>query len=118
MSKITVVSDDMNGTTKIADEVITNITSSAVLEVDGVAGISRQFANDITGKFGRKKLQKGVTLEVKDGLVQISVAIVVRRDAKIPAVAQAAQAKIKTAVETMTGLTTGFIKIHIGGLAA
>ncbi|MCL1987324.1 MAG: Asp23/Gls24 family envelope stress response protein [Firmicutes bacterium] len=127
MSELTVVSNDLAGSVKIADEVITNIAASATLEVKGVAGISRQLANDIAGKFGRRnskkikdlqKYQKGITLQVDGNVLKLSVAIVIHRNAKIPKVAQEVQAKIKNAVETMTGLTTEIVNIHVAGLVA
>ena len=95
------------GKLKIADEVITQVACTAVLEADGVAGMA--------GHFSRRK---GVALKMENGRVHITVAINVNGGVKMQNVAEDVQQKVKTAVETMTGFTVDEVSVHITGLVA
>ena len=113
MSEIVVLP---TGHVKIANEVIASITSAAVLEAEGVAGMAGHL--DFAGKLGRKRPSKGVTLQTEQGKVQISVAILVRGGVKIQEIAKDVQQKVKIAVETMTGFTAVEVNVHVTGLIA
>ena len=102
------------GQVQIAGDVIAVIAKTAVLEVEGVAGMAGYF----TGRLGRKKPSKGVTLQVKDGDVNITVEIVVKSGAKIQDVAKDVQQKVKNAIETMTGFTANQVNVLVSGLVA
>ena len=105
-----------SGGVQIADEVIAQIASTAVLEAEGVAGMAG--ALDIASRLSRKKPTKGITLKVENSVVQISVAIVVNGGVKIQEVAQDVQQKVKTAIETMTGFTVEDVCVNVTGLVA
>ena len=108
----------LSGHVQIADEVIANIASTAVLEAEGVAGMAGYFTGDIAGKLGRKRQAKGVALRVEEGNVFISVDIVVRSGVKIQDVAKDVQQKVKNAIETMTGYTAEEVHVNVTGLVA
>ena len=95
------------GTLKIADDVIAQVACTAVLEVEGVAGMA--------GHFTRKK---GIVLKMENGCVRITVEIAVNYGVKIQDVAQNVQSKVKTAIETMTGFTVDEVCVHITNLVA
>ena len=78
------------GTVKIADEVVTLIVAYAALDVDGVAYIAGNVDRAILSKGGVRKL--------------------------IPATSSKVQKRIKTAVETMTGLKVLDVDIRIAGI--
>ena len=90
---------------QIANEVVSAIACTAILEVEGVASV---------GKHSRKK--KGVTLHRENGNVQITADIVVKSGSKIQNVACEVQHKVKNAVETMTGFTASEVNVHVSGL--
>ncbi len=102
---------------RIADEVISVIAGTSAFEVDGVAGASGIFKNDITEIIGKKNLAKGVKVSVADGIATIDITITVKMGYKIPEVCENVQAKVKTSVETMTGLTVGQVNILVTGLS-
>ena len=114
----TAESSEPTGKIQIADEVIAQIAISATLEADGVAGMARHFTGDLAGRISRKKPAKGCTLRVENGKVRISVEIAVNGGVKIQKVAHDVQQKIKTAIETMTGLSVEEVHVHITGLVA
>jgi len=109
------MSENTNGKVKIADEVLANIAGTAVLEAEGVAGMSNQM--DFAGRL-RGKTSKGINLSVNEEEVQITISIVVKTGVKIQEVALDVQQKVKNAIETMTGFAVTEVNIQVVGLAA
>ena len=105
----------MDGKVKIADEVLANIVSTAVLEAEGVAGMSNQY--DFSGRW-LAKTTKGVNLNVQGEDVKISISLLVKSGAKIQEVAIDVQQKVKNAIETMTGFNPNEINVQVVGLVA
>lgn len=101
---------------QIADDVIAVIAEIAALEVDGIAGTT-QGKGDLVQALSGKKKAKGVKIEVGDGEVFIDIAAVVQYGAKIQKVCLEAQEKVKSSVETMTGLNVVSVNIHVVGVA-
>jgi uncharacterized alkaline shock family protein YloU len=99
-----------NGTVKIADEVIAIIAGTSALEVDGVAPV------DPADVKGRKNLTRGVRIGVNDGQVNIALNVSVKQGYKIVDVTQEAQHKVKTAIETMTGMSVSTVDVSVLGL--
>ncbi|HHX78052.1 MAG TPA: Asp23/Gls24 family envelope stress response protein [Firmicutes bacterium] len=104
------------GTVRIADEVVAIIAGLAATEVEGVAGMSGGFAGGISEILGRRNLSKGVKVEVGENEATIELYIIVKYGARIPDVAWNIQENVKKAVETMTGLETTKINVHIQGV--
>ncbi len=107
---------DHVGEVHIADEVIAIIAGLAATEVDGVAGMVGNFTGDLVEMLGRKNLTKGVMVEVGDGDVSIELAIIVDFGSSIPEVTNQVQTKVKSAIETMTGLSVDEVNIHVSGV--
>jgi len=104
-------SKTLSGQVHIADEVIANIVGTAVMETEGVVGMSRHLG-------GRKKAGKGITLQIDNDNLTVSIAIVIKSGVKIQDVAADAQQKVKTAIETMTSYTAREVNIHVTELVA
>ena len=94
---------------RISEDVIASIVGKAVSEVEGVVGLS--------GK-GRRRSVRSVSLKIEDGTVAVSLAIVVHGGVKVHVVAQDVQARVKSAIENMTGLLAGEVNVHVAGLVA
>ncbi len=105
------------GEVRIATDVIVVIAHTAVLETEGVAGMSAGIADNISQVLGRKGAPKGVKVELADKEVTIDLYLVVDFGARIPDVAWRVQEKVKAAIETMTGLTVKAINIHVQGVS-
>ena len=103
------------GTVKIADEVVTLIVAYAALDVDGVAYIAGNVDRAILSK-GVRKLGKNVKVEVSKNGVKAELAIILEYGYNIPATSSKVQKRIKTAVETMTGLKVLDVDIRIAGI--
>ena len=65
---------------------------------------------------GLKKLTKGVKVDVCDNVVKVDLTITLEYGFNIPKTCQKVQDKVKTAIETMTGLTVSDVNIRIASV--
>lgn len=107
---------DDYGSVKISEEVVAIIAGIAATDVPGVAGMSGGIAGGIAEILGRKNLSKGVKVEVGEKEAAIDLYLIVEFGARIPEVAWDIQEKVKTAVQTMTGLNVVEVNIHVQGV--
>ncbi len=110
------MSEEINGSIRISDDVIATIASSAALEVQGVACMSTGIAGEIYEFIGKKNHGRGVKVDTSEENVKLDVFIIVDYGVKIHQVAGEVQQKAKTAVEEMTGLTASPVNIHVQGV--
>lgn len=112
-----ILKDEENvGVVQIADDVVAMIASLATTEVEGVSAMAGNITNALMSKVGVKKLTKGVRVDVLEGNVTIDLALTMEYGYNIPATCQKVQAKVKAAVENMTGLTCTDVNIRIAGV--
>lgn len=105
------------GQIQIADEVIAIIAGIAATEVEGIAGMAGNHSGDLVAEvLGRKNLSKGVKITVGQKDVAIDLNVMIEFGIKIPKVALEVQKRVKSAVETMTGLTVTEINLNIMGI--
>lgn len=107
---------DDYGSVKISEEVVAIIAGIAATDVPEVAGMSGGIVGGIAEILGRKNLSKGVKVEVGEKEAAIDLYIIVEFGARIPEVAWNIQEKVKTAVQTMTGLSVIEVNIHVQGV--
>ena len=68
-----------NGTLQISEDVVASVAAAAVLEVEGVCGLSSSISTDIAEMLGMKTLARGVRLTpIKDGSVTIECDVVAK----------------------------------------
>ena len=102
---------------KIASDVIAVIAGVAVSEVEGVYSMAGGFAGGITEVLkGKKNLAKGIKVDTEGTKTKIDVNIIVEYGARTPDVAFEIQNRVKTAVESMTGLTVEEVNVHVQGV--
>lgn len=104
------------GEVHISADVIVFIARAAAVEIEGVAGMSAGIADNINQVLGRKSGSKGVKVELADNEATIDLFLIVDFGARIPEVAWKVQEKVKSAVESMTGLAVKAINIHVQGV--
>lgn len=115
--KTVVLKDEENvGAVQIADDVVSMIASLAATEVEGVNAMAGTITNELMSKAGMKKLTKGVRVTVMGGSVVVDLAVTMDYGYNIPATCQKVQAKVKNAIENMTGLTCSDVNIRIAGV--
>ena len=108
--------DGSMGQVQIADEVVAVIAGLAATETDGVAKMSGNITNEIVSKLGMKKLSKGVKVTITGTQVDVTLNLVLNYGVSIPKTSQEVQDKVKSAIETMTGLTVSEVNIRIAGI--
>lgn len=104
------------GTVQIADDVVAMIASLAATEIEGVSSMVGNITNELMSKVGMKKLTKGVKVDILENVVTVDLAVVLEYGFNIPKTCQKVQEKVKTAIETMTGLTVSDVNIRIAGV--
>jgi len=112
-----VLQEDENiGTVKIADDVVAMIAGIAATEVEGVSAMAGNITNELMSKVGMNKLSKGVKVDVLENNVTVDLAVTMEYGYNIPATCQKVQAKVKNAIENMTGLCVVDVNIRIAGI--
>lgn len=109
--------DGSLGEVQIADDVVAVIAGLAATEVEGVANMAGNITNELVAKLGMKNLSKGVRVEVSDEGVVVDLALTIQFGVSIKKVSIAVQEKVKSAIETMTGLAVKQINIRVANLA-
>lgn len=104
------------GDIKISSEVVMAIAAVATLEVKGVYAMQGTTTNEIVTMLGMNNLSKGVRIEVSEGVAKVTVAIILDYGCSIPKVSAQVQDKVKTTIETMTGLTVKSVNVRIAGV--
>ncbi|MCR5608286.1 MAG: Asp23/Gls24 family envelope stress response protein [Lachnospiraceae bacterium] len=104
------------GEVQIADDVVATIAGLAATEIEGVFAMYGNITNELVGKLGIKNLSKGVKVVLEEGEVYVEVSITMEYGYSVPEVANKVQAKVKTAIENMTGLTVSSVDVRIAGI--
>ncbi len=110
------IKEDQMGVIRVADDVVSIIAGLAATEVEGVASMAGNITNEIVAKTGIKNLAKGIRVEVMDGIVTVDVNLNIRYGYSIPEVSGNVQDRVRTAIETMTGLEAGTINVRIASV--
>ena len=101
--------DGKLGEVKIADEVVAMIAGLAATEVEGVDSMAGNITNELVGKLGIK-------VEVSEEHVSVDLSLNMKYGYSLPAVSEKVQERVRTAIETMTGLTVLEVNIKIAGV--
>jgi len=102
---------------KISEEVIATIAGIAASENENLASLSGGFVDGIAGMLGRKTPGKGIKVEIKENIVAIDLSVVMQYGCKIHEVAHDMQARVRDAVESMTGMEVNSINVNILGVS-
>ena len=110
------IKEDQIGEIRVADDVVSIIAGLAATEVEGVGSMAGNITNEIVAKTGIKNLSKGVHVDVIDGIVTVDLDLNIKYGYAIPEVSGNVQERVRTAIETMTGLTVGTINVRIASV--
>ena len=107
-----------NGSIQISEDVVASVTGMAVLEVEGVCGLSRSIGTDIAEMLGMKTLSKGVRLSTTEtGALRIDCDVVSKFGQNIFELAKNVQENVKSSVESVTGLRVAEVNVTVCGIA-
>lgn len=104
------------GQIQIVDEVIAVIAGTAAMEIEGITLMSGHHISDFTEILGKKNLAKGVRVEAKENEIEVTLNAYIKLGYKIHEVSANVQNRVKTAIETMTGLTEVVVNINVAGV--
>ncbi|RHG20661.1 Asp23/Gls24 family envelope stress response protein [Agathobacter rectalis] len=110
------IKSDESGEIKVADEVVAIIAGLAATEVEGVSSMAGNITNEIVSRLGMKNLSKGIQIEIADNEVVVDVALNIAYGYSIPEVSTKVQEKVKSTIETMTGLSVATINVRIASV--
>lgn len=112
------IKEDANGGINIADEVVAIIAGLAATEVEGVSSLAGNLTNEVISKAGASKLSKGVkVMETEDDCLSVRLSINIAFGYEIPKICEQVQDKVKTAIESMTGLEVVTVDIKIASVS-
>ena len=107
-----------NGSIQISEDVVASVTGMAVLEVEGVCGLSSSIGTDIAEMLGVKTLSKGVRLSTTEtGALRIDCDVVSKFGQNIFELAKNVQENVKSSVESVTGLRVAEVNVTVCGIA-
>lgn len=104
------------GQVQIADEVVLIIAGLAATEVKGISSMAGNITEDMISRLGKKNLSKGVRVDIIDGVVSVDVAVNIDYGYNIPDTSKKVQEKVKTAIESMTGLEVSEVNVHVASV--
>ena len=107
-----------NGSIQISEDVVASVTGMAVLEVEGVCGLSSSIGTDIAEMLGMKTLSKGVRLSTTEtGALRVDCDVVSKFGQNIFELAKNVQENFKSSVESVTGLRVAEVNVTVCGIA-
>lgn len=112
----TISMDNEIGEVRIADEVVAIIAGLAASDVKGVASLAGNVTRDLIGRNGIRSLNKGVHMSIENGVVNVAIAVNIRYGMNVPETCAKVQDRVKTAIETMTGLTVQEVNIKVASV--
>ncbi|MGI5970308.1 MAG: Asp23/Gls24 family envelope stress response protein [Oscillospiraceae bacterium] len=106
-----------SGSINISEDVIAAIAAVAVMEVEGVAGMSANLSANVAELLGKKSLSKGIKVEKLEEGLKISASVLVKFGVSIPDIARKIQTNISEALKNMTGLDAVSVNVNVTGVA-
>jgi len=109
-----VININGDGGVNISEEVVGIIAGLGAVEVDGVESLAGNLTSETISKAGQGKLAKAIrVVDSEPGKIAVHMAINMKYGYEIPKVSGMVQEKVKSAVETMTGLEVTAVDIRI-----
>ncbi|MCM1468483.1 MAG: Asp23/Gls24 family envelope stress response protein [Alistipes sp.] len=104
------------GDIKVSSNVIMTIAAVAALEVKGVHSLQGTAADEIVTMLKLKNLAQGVRIDIQNNQAKVALAIILEYGYSIPKISAQVQDKVKSAIETMTGMEVLSVNVRIGGV--
>mgnify|MGYP003485299937 CR=1 FL=1 len=106
-----------NGSVQISEDVITTIVAHAVEDVEGVVGLNAKPGADIIEMIGKKNWGKGLKITIaEDNSLVVDCNITVAYGQSVVSVANAVQASVTNALESMAGVQITAVNVNICGI--
>ena len=109
----TIFDDQTVGTVQVTDEVIATIAAIAATDVDGVAAVGAGITREKAARMGGRAIAKAVQVSIVDSVIRARIIITVKYGSSIPETTRKVQKKVKSTLETMTGLTVEEVQVSV-----
>ncbi|MCR4752588.1 MAG: Asp23/Gls24 family envelope stress response protein [Eubacterium sp.] len=113
----TIFDEQTVGTVQITDDVIATIAAIAATDVEGVASVGGGITREKAAKIGGRAIAKAVKVEILDNILKVRIIITVTYGSSIPETTRKVQKKVKSTLETMTGLTVEEVRVSVADVA-
>lgn len=105
--------EEVIGEITFSPDIIATLAAITVMKVPGVTSLGGLPAAPLSTLVGRKDINKGVKVELKDKTVNLEISLVVNIDSSLIEVAKEVQRKVKRVVEDKTGMTVNKVDIIV-----
>lgn len=112
-SEVTQETPEVLGEITIAPDIIATLAAITTMKIPGVTGMAGVPTASLSALIGKRELNKGVKVEVKDKTVHLEIAIVADIDSVLIDVARRVQKEVKKVVETKTGMAVTRVDVNI-----
>ena len=113
----TIFDDQTVGTVQITDEVIATIAAIAATDVDGVAAVGTGITREKAARIGARAIAKAVQVKIENNVITSRIIITVKYGCSIPETTLKVQKKVKSTLETMTGLNVEEVQVSVADVA-
>ena len=115
-STYTIFDDQTVGTVQITEDVIATIAAIAATDVEGVAAVGTGITREKAARIGARAIAKAVQVKI-DGSITVRIIVTVKYGSSIPETTLKVQKKVKSTLETMTGLTVAEVQVSVADVA-
>ena len=105
--------EEISGEITISPDIIATLAAITTMKVPGVTSMGGLPAAPLSTLVGRKDINKGVKVELKDKTVNLEISLVVNIDSSLIEVAKEVQKEVKRVIESKTGMKVNKIDISI-----
>ena len=113
----TIFEDESTGVVQITDEVIATIAAIAATDVEGVAAVGPGITREKAARIGARQIAKAVQVKIADNTITVRIIITAKYGSSIPEMTVKVQKKVKSTLETMTGLGVDEVQVSVADVA-
>jgi uncharacterized alkaline shock family protein YloU len=117
MAENYITCQDDKGSINISEDVVVSIVRAAIGEIDGIAALTQPAGAELAELLGIKSASKGLKVQFVSGVIIIDAVIMVKYGFNLVSVAQQVQEAVTAAIESMTGIGTPQVNVHVSGVA-
>ena len=108
---------ESGGSINISEDVISGIVRTAVLDVEGVSGMSTTAGTELAELIGLKTLPKGVKVHFEEQKIIVDVIIMVTYGCTVVSVAKNVQTSVRNVIQASTGFEDAVVNVHVSGIS-
>jgi uncharacterized alkaline shock family protein YloU len=106
-----------DGKIEVAPRAIATITARAVSDCYGVVGMApRNLREGVAQVLGRDDMYRGVEVDISNGMIAITLYVIIEYGTRISEVARNVQETVRYAVERALGLPVASVNVRVQGL--